>query len=80
MRVPPVPVPPRQRHPAAIRLLVGTTLQPRPSPQMPEVCMRDPSNLGRWRRRPTKRRPGFEVHGYDALGDNNGRERSRALR
>lgn len=46
-RVLPEPVFPRLRHPAVVRLLVGTTPQLRPSLWMPEVYMRDPSNLAR---------------------------------
>jgi len=80
MHVLPVPVPPRRRHPAAIRLVVGIILQLHPNPQMPEVCIRDPLNLGHWHHRPTRYHPGFEVHGYGVLGDSNGQERSRALR
>ena len=80
MRAPPGPVSPDRHHPAAVRLLVRTIPQLQPSPLMPEVCMRGPLNLEHWHRPPTGYHLRCEVHEYDALGDNSGRDKSRASR
>lgn len=80
MRVPPEPVSPRRRHPAAVPLLVGTIPQLQPSPWMPEVYKRDPLDLAHLRHRPTRYRLRCEVREYGALGDNNGRGKSRVSR